>query len=116
MFLDSFMEEIKQRKRHASKRLEERYGSENSDSLLKRLEHEISNGNFIAEASFEDSTSKGTVNLEGDLFEVVIDNRTSKVITALPKGSMNEEKTKKYQGRMRPQNDSRDYIPRRRRT
>jgi len=91
------------RKRHASKRLEERYGSDNSDNLLRKLEREIASGNFIAEASFEDSTSRGTVNLEGEVFEVVIDNRSSKVITALPKGSLNEEKTRKYQGRARQQ-------------
>lgn len=104
------MEEIQKRfrKRHASKRLEERYGSDNSDSLLRRLEREIASGNFIAEASFEDSTSKGTVNLGGEVFEVVIDNQTSKVITALPKGSLNEEKTRKYQGRSRPQSQQ-DY-------
>ena len=99
-------------KRHASKRLEERYGSDNSDNLLRKLEQEISNGNFIAEASFPDSTSKGTVNLDGEVFEVVIDNRTSKVITALPKGSMNEEKTRKYQGRARLQSQQ-DYNSRR---
>lgn len=88
-------------KRHASKRLEERYSAENPNNLLKRLEQEISNGNFTAEVSYPDSTSKGTVNLDGEIFEVVINNKTSKVITALPKGSMNEEKTRKYQGRAR---------------
>jgi len=98
-------------KHHASKRLEERYNAENSDALLRRIEREISNGNFIAEASFEDSTSKGTVNLDGEVFEVVINNSTSKVITALPKGSMNEEKTRKYQGRARL--NTRDYSGRR---
>jgi len=99
-------------KRHASKRLEERYNAEHSDSLLRRLEQEISKGNFTAEASFEDSTSKGTVNLDGDVFEVVINNQTSKVITALPKGSMNEEKTRKYQGRARLHSQQ-DYSSRR---
>ena len=100
------------KRRHASKRLEERYGSDNSDNLLRKLEREIASGNFIAEASFPDSTSKGTVNLEGDVFEVVIDNRSSKIITALPKGSMNEEKTRKYQGRAR-QHVQQDYSSRR---
>lgn len=89
------------KKKHASKRLEERYGAKNSDNLLRKLEKEISSGNFIAEASFPDSTSKGTVNLDGNVYEVVINNKTSKVITALPKGSMKEEKTRKYQGRAR---------------
>jgi hypothetical protein len=88
-------------KRHASKRLEERYNSDNSNNLLRRLEQEIAGGNFTAEASFQDYTSKGTVNLEGEVFEVVINNKTSRIITALPKGSMNEEKTRKYQGRAR---------------
>ncbi len=89
------------RKRHASKRLEERYGAENSDILLRKLEREVSSGNFIAEASFSDSTSKGTVNLDGEVYEVVFDHKTSRIITALPKGSMKEEKTRKYQGRAR---------------
>ncbi len=98
-------------KRHASKRLEERYNAKNSDNLLRRLEREISNGNFTAEASFEDFTSRGIVNLDGEVFEVVINNQTSKVITALPKGNMNEEKTRKYQGRARLR--TQDYSGRR---
>ncbi len=89
------------RRRHASKRLEERYGVGDSDILLKRLEREISDGNFVAEASFSDGTSKGTVNLDGDVYEVVVNDKSSRVITALPKGSMKEEKTRKYQGRAR---------------
>jgi len=101
--------------RHASIRLKERYNAENSNSLLRKIEHEIRAGNFIAEESFPDYTSKGTVNLGGDVFEVVINNQTSKVITALPRGSMNEEKTKKYQGRMHPHDSNREYVPRRRR-
>ena len=60
--------------------LEERYNIENSGSLLKRLEREISAGNFVAEASFQDSTSRGTVNLDGEVFEVVISNQTSRII------------------------------------
>ncbi len=98
-------------KRHASKHLEERYNAENSDNLLRRLECEISNGNFTAEASFEDFTSRGTVNLDGKVFEVVINNQTSKIITALPKGSMNEEKTRRYRGRARLR--TQDYSGRR---
>ena len=89
------------KKRHASERLKERYGSSDSDTLLKKLEKEVSSGNFVAEASFPDYTSKGTVNLEGSVYEVVINNKTFRIITALPKGSMNEEKTRKYQGRAR---------------
>lgn len=89
------------KKRHASVRLNERYGSKNSDELLKKLEKEVSCGNFMAQVSFPDNTSKGTVNLEGNLYEVVVNDKTSKVITALPKGSMKEEKTRQYQGRAR---------------
>jgi hypothetical protein len=88
-------------KRHAARRLEERYGSDNSNGLLKNLEREVSKGNFTAEASYPDNTSRGTVNLDGNVYEVVINNKTSKVITALPKGAMKEEKTRQYQGRAR---------------
>lgn len=83
--------------RHASIRLKERYGIEKSDSLLRKLESEISSGNFLAISSSRDST-KGYVNLSGEIFEVVINNK-SKIITALPKGSLSAEKTRKYQGR-----------------
>jgi hypothetical protein len=96
-------------RRHASIRLEERYGKEKADSLLKRLEQEIANGNFTAETTSSDMTSRGTINLEGEVFEVVIDNKTSDIITALPKGSLNEDRTRKYQGRISGHTDSRKY-------
>lgn len=87
-------------RRHASKRLEERYSSDNSDSLLRRLEHEISLGNFYPVKISHDSTVKGYVSLDGELFEVVVSQKTSRIITALPKGSLSAEKTKKYTGRI----------------
>lgn len=89
-------------KRHASKRLEERYNAENSDNLLRRLEREIISGNFIALSS-HGSVTKGYVSLDGEAFEVVFDSKNSRIITALPKGSLTEEKTRKYHGRQHVQ-------------
>ena len=88
-------------RRHASRRLKERYNSENPDSFLRKLEKEIESGNFTAEVSYPDSTSKGYVNADGEVYEVVINNKTGKIITVLPKKSLNSEKTRKYQGRAR---------------
>lgn len=99
-------------RRHASKRLRERYSSDNSDSLLRRLEYEISLGNFFPVKISHDSTVKGYVNLNGKLFEVVVSQKTSRIITALPKGSLSAEKTKRYIGKtfLKVANDYKRYT------
>lgn len=74
-------------KKHAVKRLTERYGTKDAKGLLKVLKKEILKGNFRITAQTTDDRAKGYVNYNKTIYLVVYDIKKKRIITALPQGA-----------------------------